>query len=314
MELEFIEWLRAHVPMHDRARLGLSDDAAIVSLAGRGEVVVTTDLLTDGVDFQLGTHELQRIGRQALGANLSDLAAMAAKPIAAFISIALPKGGAAGYTPLQLAIGTYEGLLPLAAEFDVAVAGGDTNTYDGPLVLSVTALGEITAGRPLTRSGGRAGDWLLVTGTLGGSILGHMLDFTPRVREAMLLHEKYQLSACIDISDGLALDTSRLAAASGGGAVLYTDRIPISSDAVSLSKNEGTANINAAALQHALGDGQDFELLLAASPEVAQQILHDRQVECAITHVGEFISEPGLWEQTKDNQRTSMEPVGWRHS
>ena len=213
MELEFIQWLRDMCRTDPRASLGLSDDAAMLSFGGRGEVVVTTDLLTDAVDFQIGTHSLQRIGRQALAANLSDLAAMAAKPRAAFISIALPREGAASHTALQMAIGLYEGILPLAAEFDVAIAGGDTNTYDGPLVFSVTAMGTTTAGRPLTRSGGRAGDWLLVTGALGGSILGHMLDFTPRVREAMLLHDRYDLHAGIDISDGLALDASRLAQA-----------------------------------------------------------------------------------------------------
>ena len=86
MELEFIHWLREHVPADPRAKLGLRDDAALLSLAGNPDIVVTTDLLTDGVDFRVGTDDLQRIGRQALGANLSDLAAMAAKPLAAFIS------------------------------------------------------------------------------------------------------------------------------------------------------------------------------------------------------------------------------------
>jgi thiamine-monophosphate kinase len=314
MELEFIDWLRANVPRYNRARLGLTDDAAIVSQFGSGEVVVTTDLLTDGVDFELGKHDLQRIGRQALGANLSDLAAMAAKPVAAFISIALPTRGAAGFSPLEMAIGTFQGLLKLAADFGVAIAGGDTNTYEGPLVLSVTALGEVTSGRPLTRSGGQPGDWLLVTGDLGGSILGHMLDFTPRVREAILLHQKYQLTAGIDISDGLALDTSRLAAASGCGAVLFPDRVPVSSDAIRLSEMDGVADISGTALRHALGDGQDFELLIAASPEAAEQILQDRAIKCAITHVGELTSELGLWQESANRRREPMEVIGWRHN
>src|SRR6201995_4885252 len=135
MELEFIQWLREHVPTSPGARLGLSDDAALVSLDDRNEVVVTTDLLTDAVDFELGKHEPRRIGRQALAANLSDLAAMAAKPVAAFVSLALPRSGVANLTALELAIQLYEGLLPLAAEYDVNIAGGDTNTYEGPLVL-----------------------------------------------------------------------------------------------------------------------------------------------------------------------------------
>lgn len=313
MELEFIHWLREHVPDRPCAKLGLSDDAAVVSLEGRSELVVTTDLLTDAVDFQLGTHEPQRVGRQALAANLSDLAAMAAKPLAALISIALPRNGGANLSALELAKQLYEGLLPLAAEYDVAIAGGDTNTYDGPLVLSVTAMGLLTGRGPLTRSAGQPGDWLLVTGTLGGSILGHMLDFTPRVHEAVLLHGNYDLHAGIDISDGLALDASRLAQASDCGALLYLDRVPVSADAVRLSEREDAHDISAAALRHALGDGQDFELLLAAPPTVAQAILRDKPTHCTITPVGKLIAETGLWQRSDDGQRQPLEATGWRH-
>ena len=312
MELEFLRWLREHVPTHPRAQLGLSDDAAVISLAGRFDVVVTTDTLTDGVDFRVGTDDPRRIGRQALGASLSDLAAMAAEPLAAVISLALPRDGGAN-EPLPLAIAIYEGLLPLAAEFDVAIAGGDTNTFDGPLVISVTALGQLTPRGPLTRSGGKPGDWLLVTGTLGGSLLGHMFDFTPRVREALLLHERYELHAGIDISDGLALDLSRLGAASGCGAVIFTDRVPVSDDARRLAEQEAAPQLNAAALQHALSDGQDFELLLAAAPETAQSILRDQPFECPITHVGELVAEPGLWQTTARGKRQRLEPIGWVH-
>jgi len=311
MELEFIQWLRAQVPTDQRAKLGLTDDAALLSFAGPN-AIVTTDLLTDGVDFELGKHELHRIGRQALAANLSDLAAMAAKPHSALISLALPRGGGAGYSPLELAIGLFEGMLPLAAEFDTAIAGGDTNTYDGPLALSVTAIGEPAGRGPLTRSGGQPGDWLLVTGELGGSILGHMLDFTPRVREALLLNTRYDLHAGIDISDGLALDASRLAKASGCGALLNIDRVPISPAAIELTKSEGATDLQAAALRHALSDGQDFELLIAAAPSVAEQILNDRPIACAVAHVGKLIPEPGLWQSTGGEPRP-LEEIGWRH-
>ncbi len=313
MELQFIQWLREHVPNHPRAKLGLSDDAALISLAGNNDVVVTTDLLTDGVDFRVGTDDPRRIGRQALGANLSDVAAMAAKPLAAFISLALPQTGSGPLDPLQLAVGLYEGMLPLAGEFDVAIAGGDTNTYAGPLVISVAALGQPSPRGPLTRSGGRPGDWLLVTGSLGGSILGHMFDFTPRVREATLLHERYILGAGIDISDGLALDASRLASQSGCGAVIFTTRVPVSSAAFELADREAAADRKAAALQHALGDGQDFELLLAVGPQVAQSILRDRPIDCPVTHVGELIAKPGLWQQSADGVRAPLEATGWMH-
>jgi thiamine-monophosphate kinase len=312
MELEFIQWLREHVPDDPRARLGLRDDAAVLSMSAGGEVVVTTDLLTDGVDFRLDTHDPRRIGRQALGANLSDLAAMAAKPFAALISLALPKGEAGVLPPLELAISLYEGLLPLAREFDIAIAGGDTNTYDGPLVISVTALGQPSSNGPLTRSGGHPGDWLLVTGTLGGSILGQMFDFTPRVREAVQLHDRYRLNAGIDVSDGLALDASRLAAESGCGAMIISPNVPIAEAAYELARREGASDIDTAALAHALGDGQDFELLFATDPKTASAILNDKSIGCKISHVGKLVAEPGLWEQSPRG-RAPMEATGWRH-
>jgi thiamine-monophosphate kinase len=311
MELELIRWLRERIPRHPRAPLGLSDDAAVVSVGGAANIVVTTDTLTEGVDFEIGKHEPQRIGRQALAANLSDLAAMAARPTAAVVSLVLPRGEAA--ESLALAKELYEGLLPLADEFGVAIVGGDTNTFDGPLVLSVTALGEPTGRGPLTRSGGKAGDWLLVTGKLGGSILGHMLDFTPRVREAVTLHSRYELHAAIDISDGVALDTSRLADASGCGAMLFVDRIPVSPDAVKLAQQECATDVPTAALQHALSDGQDFELLLAVPPQVGEAILRDKPVDCDVSHVGELIAERGLWQRNAAGQRQPLEPRGWLH-
>lgn len=313
MELEFIRWLREHVPSHPNAPLGLSDDAALVSLAGQSNVIVTIDTLTDDVDFRVEVDDPRRIGRQALAANLSDLAAMAARPLAAVISLALPPNDPATNTSLKLAIALYEGLLPLAKEYDVAIAGGDTNTFAGPLVISVAAFGQPTGRGPLTRCGGQAGDWLLATGALGGSLLGHMFDFTPRVREAITLHERYELHAAIDISDGLALDASRLAAESGCGAMLFTDRVPISPDAYMLADRDCATDRNTAALQHALGDGQDFELLFAAPPDMAQRILREKPVDCAVTHVGELIAELGLWQQDSGGTRRPMEPTGWRH-
>jgi len=312
MELEFFRWLRDHVPHHPRAPLGVTDDAAIISFARGFDIVVTTDALTDGVDFRLEIHDPRRVGRQALAANLSDLAAMACRPHAAVISLVLPRGGAAGLTPLSLAIALYEGLLPLASEFDVAIAGGDFNTFDGPLAIAITVLGQTTERGPLLRSGGHVGDWLLVTGELGGSILGHMLDFTPRVREALTLHQRYDLHAGIDISDGLALDAARLAAESHCGAVIFIDQVPISADAFRLTQQEHAENQAHAALQHALSDGQDFELLIAAAPETAKTILREQPLACPITHVGQLVSEPGLWGQDGSG-RSRLEPSGWVH-
>src|SRR5688572_28820097 len=148
MEREFIDWLRSRLLPHNRLRLGPGDDAALVQLAQSADCVVTTDMLMDGIDFRLAEHDPRKIGRKALAVNLSDLAAMAARPVAAVVSLALPKTGGR-----KLTEELYEGLLPLAEEFECALAGGDTNSWNGPLVISVTALGETTPRGPLLRGG-----------------------------------------------------------------------------------------------------------------------------------------------------------------
>jgi thiamine-monophosphate kinase len=308
MESQFLHWLRDRLPESPCLQLGIGDDAAILRLAGQPNVVVTTDLLTEGVDFHLGRDDPRRIGRKALAANLSDLAAMAARPMAAVVAVALPRAGGGGLAALDLAIALYEGILPLAAEYELAIAGGDTNTYDGPLVISATLLGRLTERGPLARGGGRPGDRLLVTGTLGGSILGHSFDFTPRIREALLLAERYELAAGMDISDGLALDASRLAAASGCGAVLRLDEVPISAAAWQLADDDAEA-----ALRHALGDGEDFELLLAVAPGAADAMLEDQPLDCGMRCVGELVTGSGLWQQSDGGEVLPLEPIGWLH-
>ena len=161
---------------------------------------------------------------------------------------------------------------------------------------------------PLTRSGGQAGDQLLVTGGLGGSILGRHLRVEPRVREALQLHGQYDLHAGIDISDGLALDTSRLAEASGLGATIELDSIPISDDALQLSERDGLS-----AIDHALSDGEDFELILAVPEKEASRILHEQPLSVPITRVGELTDKPGLWQLTADGNQTPLTPRGYEH-
>lgn len=309
METEFLAWLHERVAPHRRLRLGIGDDAAIVDLAaGGGNIppgcVLTVDLLTEGVDFRLSETTPQRIGRKALAVNLSDLAAMAARPSAAVIALALPRHDA-----LNLAKRLYEGLLPLAERHDLAIAGGDTNTWDGPLVVSVTLLGELTARGPLRRDGARPGDAIVVTGEFGGSILAKHFDFEPRVEEALFLHERYVLHAGMDVSDGLSLDLSRFGAASGCGAVLDLDAVPIAPAAreLAVSRADGMTP-----LDHALSDGEDFELLLAMSPDEAHRVIAEQPLEIPVTIVGEFVEQSGLW-QRESGQLTPLAARGFLH-
>lgn len=280
LESELIGWLEENFPTDPRLKIALGDDAAVIA-ATTADSVVTTDMLTDGVDFLLEQIDPQLVGRKALGVNLSDLAAMAAEPVAAFVSVVLPKRGTNRLSALDLAIQLYLGMAPLAAQHGITIAGGDTNTWDGPLAISVTAIGHTTPCGPLTRSGAKVGDCILVTGTLGGSILGRHLEVEPRVAEALLLHERYTLHAGIDISDGLAIDASRLAKASGVGIALKLDAIPVSDAARHICRLDGGDP-----LECALSDGEDFELLLAVPPETAREILNAQPLTIPITARG----------------------------
>jgi thiamine-monophosphate kinase len=225
---------------------------------------------------------------------------MAGLPVAAVVSVALPRDGGRA-----LAEQLYLGLREIADEFQTAIVGGDTNSWDGPLVISVTVIGEVTGRGPVRRSGARPGDWLLVTGPLGGSIRGKHLTFTPRVREALQLHEIADLRAMIDISDGLAADVNHICEESGCGAVLHADQIPISADALEMKDSKPP-------LDHALSDGEDFELVFAVSEEDARRLLQSQPVAgISLVHIGECV-EQGLWIE-QDGKRRALEPRGYEH-
>jgi thiamine-monophosphate kinase len=267
--------------------------------------VVTVDLLTDHVDFELSQVDPRRVGRKALAVNLSDLAAMAARPLAGLVALALPRSGGMG-----LARAIYDGLLPLAEKYGLAIAGGDTNSWDGPLVISVTLLGQITPAGVLRRSGAQAGDWIVVTGAFGGSILGRHLDFEPRVAEALLLAERYRLHAGIDSSDGLSIDLGHVAAESGCGALLRPHQVPVADDARRLAEKRADGSTP---LDHALGDGEDFELILAVPPEEAQRMLADQPLAIPLTTIGQFVRESGLWQTDVAGRRLPLAPKGYQH-
>lgn len=303
MEDEFIQQLLAKVPTHPALELGIGDDAACVDFQLSSRCLVTVDLLTDLVDFDLRTADPRRVGRKALAVNLSDLAAMAGTPTAAVIAFVVPKVGGK-----QLSEQIYEGLLPLAEEFGVAIAGGDTNSWDGPFAISITLLGIPHAKGNLCRHRAKPGDRILVTGEFGGSILGKHFDFQPRVREAKFLQDHFQLHAGIDVSDGLAKDLNRVLVASRVGAAVDILNIPISHDAYKLSEQPNGKS----PLQHALEDGEDFELILVVPPEDAKRIVADQPLDVRLSDIGEIITKPGLWQQTS----AGLEPLGskgWEH-
>ena len=299
MEREFLQYLANRLPPHDQIELGVGDDAAILNWRENRRPVVCTDMIADGTDFVLSQCGAEAVGRKALAINLSDLAAMAAKPVAAVCSMHLPRKGAA-----EIARGVTEGMLMLADEFNVAIAGGDTGVWDHPLVVNVTVLGERSSGAAWLRSGAQVGDRILVTGELGGSIFGRHLTFTPRVREAIAIAERRNVHAAIDISDGLAIDLHRVCIASNVGAVVHAERIPISTAAKNQTEKPP--------LQCALEDGEDFELLLCVTPADAEKLLTDAEFAEMLTDIGEITEEASIVLRAGGVDR-ELPPLGYAH-
>jgi thiamine-monophosphate kinase len=229
---------------------------------------------------------------------------MAGRPLAAVVAVALPREGA-----VAIAQGLYVGMVPLAERFGVDLVGGDTNAWDGPLVISVTVIGEATARGPVRRAGAQPGDVVLVTGSLGGSLLGRHLRPMPRIAEALALHDVATIHALIDISDGLASDLGHILDESGQlGAILDADALPIHPDARIMAARDGRSP-----LDHALNDGEDFELCLVVPPDAADQLLQTPPAPAVVHRVGTIVDRPGLWFRAADDTLSPIAPRGFDH-
>ena len=284
-EFEFINKVRS-TPMPG-VPVGPGDDCAVLP----DGTLITTDVLTEGVDFYLAEAGAYAVGRKAMAVNLSDIAAMGGVPTYAVVGLVLPTG--CDVLELQ------RGLTDMASEYSVAIVGGDTNAWDGGLVVSVTVLGR-AIGKPILRSGAKPGDAICVTGPLGGSLLGRHLNPLPRLEEVRRLLDIGTIHAMIDISDGLAKDLHHICEESSVGAVLIADRIPVHTDAVRRSQLTGHTP-----LHHALHDGEDFELVFTTTPEIATK-MH-------VPIIGSITAELGFRIQHPHGTEPLL-PTGWEHT
>jgi thiamine-monophosphate kinase len=300
MEQSFIAYLRGRCRDLPQVALGIGDDAAIIDPPD-GQLVVCTDQTIDGVDFLISEHSLVDIGYKAIAINLSDVAAMGARPTSALVTLALPRHDAT-----RIAAGVYDGILEGAANHKVAICGGDLSTYDGPLSISITLIGEVPRGGAWLRSGAQNGDVIFVTGPLGGSIVGRHLRPQPRLDLVPLLRSSVTVHAAIDISDSLSLDLDRLCAASRVGAELELQRIPIHRDAILRSETSKQPP-----LEHAWGDGEDFELILTMRPSDAEAI-SSTQWGQSLIEIGRVTSRTGLWSR-EQGKLVRVTPRGYLH-
>jgi thiamine-monophosphate kinase len=300
MEHGFIAWAKQRAMRLPKIKLGIGDDCALIASDG-SDWVVTTDSLCEGTHFILDQCGPQAVGRKLVGVNLSDLASMAAVPVAVFLSLCLPRKSAD-----LLGSEIYEGVCEACEKYNVAMGGGDTNVWDGPLVVHLTAIGTARPAGSWLRSGARPGDKIVLSGRLGGSLLGKHLDFEPRLKLAQALYPLGIVQAATDISDGLGIDLLNLTAASRCGAEVELDRIPISDAAMERSKSSGHT-----ALEHAIGDGEDFELLMAVDPARIDQLPPEID-GVPLTVIGTFVSRTGLWSRSK-GRIEQLQPRGYVH-
>jgi thiamine-monophosphate kinase len=299
-EFEFIEWLRSQQRASAFVPVPAGDDLAVLRWDGRHLLLVGADQVLDGAHFDAAVHTPRQIGRKVMNRNLSDCAAMACLPAAAVATVALPRGLGVNY-----ARELYLGLREAADPFDCPIVGGDTGSWDGKLAFSVTILGRSAGVTPIRRCGAKPGDGVYVTGPLGGSILGRHMTFEPRVMLARELAQAGGITAMIDLSDGLSRDLRHICRESGVGAVIDARAVPVHDDARHVAMEEGVevADRQQRALDHAMNDGEDYELLFTGKPAATQP---------GIVRVGSIVEEQGLW--LDDNGRRPLQARGWEHA
>ncbi len=268
-EDRLVETLLREVPVGEGAA-GPGDDCAVID-HGDFQQLLKTDAMVEGLHWNSQT-DARRVGHKAIARVSSDIAAMGGTPAQFMVTLAIPPS-----TRLEWARELYRGMGDCLRKHGGIMVGGETTGIreGSPIMISVAASGEVGVGRAVLRSTGQAGDMLLVTGTLGGSLAGKHLDFSPRIQEAAWLTRNFMPSAMMDLSDGLAKDLPRLAKASACGFKLEREAIPCSADCT---------------LDQALKDGEDYELLLSIDAQHVDRLLvaWSEQFELALTVIGEL--------------------------
>lgn len=285
-----------------------------------GTTVVTSDAMVEGVHFRLDWTDWRSLGHKMIAVNLSDLASMGSSPRVVIVTLALT--GEEDVADLE---DLYRGAGELAAIYDVVIAGGDMVRTTGPLLLSVTAIGEIAPEtRPMLRSAARPGDLVVVSGTLGASaagmsllqdggstaataelLIGAHLRPAPRVSLGVKMHE-LGIRCCMDLSDGLAGDLPKILQASGVGARVNLDQIPILPAVRALFPDSF--------MDKALHGGEDYELLFAVPPaRFDEAATSAARVGATLTAIGEYTEEPTLSWLDVNGSDVDIRATAWDH-
>ncbi len=286
------------------APIPFGDDMAGVAFGGT-TLLMTTDMINEGVDFRAGEQPWRQVGYKAMAVNLSDCAAMAAVPVAALAAVALNDA-----MSMEDAEELMRGVAECGERFGCPLVGGDTNSWASPAAVAVTVVARPDdhpdAGPPVRRDGARPRDRLCVSGPLGGSLLSRHMRPEPRLATATAVNRSLRPHAMIDISDGLAIDLWRICEASGCGALIHEAALEgvVHPDAVKLSQRDGVPP-----REHALFDGEDFELIIALPAEATDDAIGRLGLTC----IGEFTAEGGCVVEASDGTVKPLPRRGWEH-
>lgn len=328
-EFGLIDHLTAAFPMElPENILGPGDDAAVIRMSDQRDVVVTSDMLVEGIHFDLMYAPLKHIGYKAIAVNLSDLAAMGARPTSVTVSVAMSNR----YT-VEAMEALYTGMRLACKRYGAEIVGGDTTTAPQGMTLSITAIGWVPEGRAILRSGARPNDIIVVTGDLGGAYMGLQLlerekevfrvnpDMQPDLQghetvlerqlkpeprlDVLDMLDRYEVTptSMIDISDGLSSELLHLAKASACGLRIYEDKLPVSDGVLKLCDEFGlhpTVPV--------VNGGEDYELLFTIAPSDYEKVKGDPHFSF-IGHMTDRVDEKFL--VAKDGVEVPLEARGW---
>jgi thiamine-monophosphate kinase len=311
-EKSLIAGIRSRAHGARAVALGIGDDCAVLRVPSGHEILVTTDFSLEGVHFRTEWHPPEIIGHRCLARGLSDIASMGGQPLAAFLSLALPPG-----TPKSWIDRFLKGLLKLADNFHVSLAGGDTAESRKGILADIVVVGSVAKNKAIRRSGAKAGDRIFVTGELGGSAATLNLLFSgrplqpkefpqhfhpvPRIEIGRFLREHRMASAMIDISDGLSTDLAHICEESGVGAEIIAEAIPLSS----IDRPPRPVD-----LKFALHGGDDYELLFTVP---RGKKIPRRIAGVPLTQIGRITRGKEMLLVDERGIRRKLKPRGWQH-
>lgn len=303
-EFELISKFTKALPEDPDVVLGVGDDCAVIRKSWRTYTLYTTDMLIEDIHFKRAKAKPGQIGHKAMARNISDVAAMGGVPTFAVVSIAMPPK-----LQVSFAQSLYSGIKRCAENYGVTIVGGDVSKA-AKIFISVALMGEVEKKWCVFRKGASVGDEVFVTGTLGGSIAGKHLKFTPRLDESEFLISNFPVTSMIDVSDGLTQDLGHILKASEVGALIHEKSIPVSPAATKRARKNKKK-----ALKAALQEGEDFELLFTVPADKKDALLEKwkRDMKTKLTHIGTITDNRDLVMEDSEGKQQSIKIEGFKH-